>query len=78
MAGNRKSQRIEPSFQGSAGRSDDDFHVGAGDRVAAAEYYRATLAINPKEDYASDGLARLAAFERGDAQVALHFGDEAE
>ena len=34
MAGNRKSQRIEPSFQGSAGRDDDDFHVGAGDRVA--------------------------------------------
>ena len=50
----------------------------AGDRPGAAEFYRATLAINPKEDYASDGLARLAAFERGDAQVALHFGDEAE
>ncbi|MCR6500509.1 penicillin-binding protein [Shinella sp. CPCC 101442] len=34
MAANRKSQRIEPSFQASAGRDDDDFHVGAGDRVA--------------------------------------------
>ncbi|MEW9617196.1 transglycosylase domain-containing protein [Shinella sp. S4-D37] len=34
MAANRKSQRIEPSFQGSGGRDDDDFHVGAGDRVA--------------------------------------------
>ena len=33
MASNRKSQRIEPSFQGSGGRDDDDFHVGAGDRV---------------------------------------------
>ncbi|WP_411034452.1 transglycosylase domain-containing protein [Shinella sp. BYT-45] len=32
MAGNRKSQRIEPSFRGSAER-DDDFHVGADDRV---------------------------------------------
>ena len=34
MAANRKSQRIEPSFQASGGRDDDDFHVGAGDRVA--------------------------------------------
>ncbi|UDF31313.1 UNVERIFIED_ORG: penicillin-binding protein [Roseateles sp. XES5] len=35
MAANRKSQRIEPSFQASGGREDDDdFHVGAGDRVA--------------------------------------------
>ncbi len=34
MAANRKSQRIEPSFQVSGGRDDDDFHVGAGDRVA--------------------------------------------
>ncbi|MCA0340144.1 MAG: penicillin-binding protein, partial [Proteobacteria bacterium] len=34
MAANRKSQRIEPSFQGSGGRHDDDFHVDAGDRVA--------------------------------------------
>jgi penicillin-binding protein 1A len=33
MAGNRKSERIEPSFQGSRGRDDDDFHVGAADRV---------------------------------------------
>lgn len=34
MAGNRKSQRIEPSFQGSGGRDDGDFRLGAGDRVA--------------------------------------------
>jgi penicillin-binding protein 1A len=33
MAGNRKSQRIEPSFHESEGREDDDFHVGADDRV---------------------------------------------
>ncbi|MBO9630606.1 MAG: penicillin-binding protein, partial [Shinella sp.] len=36
MAANRKSQRIEPSFQASGGRDDDDFHVGAGDRVAGS------------------------------------------
>lgn len=46
----------------------------AGDRAGAADYYRATLNINPKEDYARNGLARLAAFDRGDAQVADHFG----
>ena len=34
MAANRKSQRIEPSFQTSGGRDDDDLSVGAGDRVA--------------------------------------------
>ncbi|MGX5718434.1 transglycosylase domain-containing protein [Shinella zoogloeoides] len=35
MAGNRKSQRIEPSFRGAAGRDDDDdLHLGAEDRVA--------------------------------------------
>ncbi|WP_421579205.1 transglycosylase domain-containing protein [Shinella sp. M31] len=34
MVANRKSQRIEPSFQASGGRDDDEFHVGAGDRVA--------------------------------------------
>ncbi len=33
MAGNRKSQRIEPSFHESEGREDDDFHIGADDRV---------------------------------------------
>ena len=34
MASNRKSQRIEPSFRGSGRRDDDDdFHVGAEDRV---------------------------------------------
>ncbi|MFC3075732.1 transglycosylase domain-containing protein [Shinella pollutisoli] len=34
MADNRKSRRIEPSFDGSRGRDDGDFRLGAGDRVA--------------------------------------------
>jgi penicillin-binding protein 1A len=34
MAGNRKSERIEPSFRGSAGRDDGDLRLEAGDRVA--------------------------------------------
>ena len=46
----------------------------AGDRAGAAEFYRATLAINPKEDYASKGLSRIEYWNRGDAQVAEHFG----
>ncbi|MDX3928583.1 MAG: transglycosylase domain-containing protein [Shinella sp.] len=35
MAGNRRSQRIEPSFEGGRGReADEDFRLGAEDRVA--------------------------------------------
>lgn len=47
----------------------------AGDRAGAAEFYRATLAINPKEDYASKGLSRMDYWDRGDAQVDMHFGE---
>ncbi len=47
----------------------------AGDRAGAAEFYRATLAINPKEDYASKGLSRMEYWDRGDAQVGMHFGE---
>ena len=47
----------------------------AGDRAGAVDFYHAALAINPKEDYASDGLARLDSYDRGDEHVAIHFGD---
>lgn len=47
----------------------------AGDWAGAEEFYRATLAVNPKEDYASDGLKRLNSWRRGESQVAEHFGE---
>ncbi|MCF3640503.1 penicillin-binding protein [Rhizobium sp. TRM95111] len=36
MAGNRKSPRIEPSFEGGRGRGAGDFRLGAGERVAGS------------------------------------------
>ena len=35
MAGNRKSDRIEPSFDGPRHRDDDELRIGADDRVVA-------------------------------------------
>ncbi|WLR92578.1 transglycosylase domain-containing protein [Shinella zoogloeoides] len=58
MAGNRKSQRIEPSFQGSAGRDDDDFHVGAGDRVAGGTGGRKGRGKPPKAERPRRGSGR--------------------
>jgi penicillin-binding protein 1A len=42
MAGNRKSQRIEPSFEGGRGRGDDEIRLGAGDRVAGGAGRKST------------------------------------
>ena len=47
----------------------------AGDWAGAEAFYRQTLTINPKEDYASDGLKRLNSWRRGEAQIAEHFGE---
>jgi penicillin-binding protein 1A len=58
MAGNRKSQRIEPSFQGSAGRDDDDIHVGAGDRVAGGVGGRRGRGKPPKAERPRRGSNR--------------------
>ncbi|MGB3812656.1 MAG: transglycosylase domain-containing protein [Shinella sp.] len=58
MAGNRKSQRIEPSFQGSAGRDDDDIHVGAGDRVAGGAGGRRGRGKPPKAERPRRGSNR--------------------
>ena len=64
MAGNRKSQRIEPSFQGAAGRDDDDFHVGAGDRVAGGGGRRGR-GKPPKAERPRRGSARRREPSRG-------------